>query len=173
MTGKRKICVPGHLMSQTILQTLKIWQNKLKLPQKFVSTYSFKYLYFQGAKVSTCLIQPVRMFLRAMCCCRIFMVILWENRSVSAVRKKPEELLYVTFKDSLYVCNLISHIKLVTLVLFLRHLLSNNYAINNDRYLLNVNHVLGPILRITNILSFRAWIILWFSSLADDLYLLH
>lgn len=80
------------------------------------------------------------------------------------------------FTDSLYVCNLISHIKLVTLVLFLRHLLSNNYAINNDHYLLNVNHVLGPILRITDIkntLSFLVWIILWFSSLADDLYLLH
>lgn len=77
------------------------------------------------------------------------------------------------FTDSLYVCNLTSHVKLVTLVLFLRHLLSNNYAINNDHYLLNVNHVLGPILRITNILSFLAWIILWFSSPADDLYLLH
>lgn len=32
----------------------------------------------------------------------------------------------------------------ISYISFFRNLLSNNYAINNDHYLLNTNHVLGP-----------------------------
>lgn len=34
-------------------------------------------------------------------------------------------------------------------ILFFRSLLSKNYAINNNHYLSNTNHVLGPLLRLT------------------------